>query len=719
MTNFITITTLLCVIAGIWEFKYNSLPVWIFLSIVIMFGAVIIFTHFINYIMERFKYGKFIVGTLWIMPLIYSIVVPFMLSFQILTKKFIFKLPSVGWALFFFSIYSLALSLRKSKEGFNLAIEKKWLKKLENIEAPFKSNSLQAFGIAIIIALIIIFICVCEMEYDYRMFFGCIPLILISIIFGSSLKNEKRQFMAVFILLIIEAGKWIMVSYESYYSGVERRLKNEAKVSYNSTVNILNSSLPEDRKLKEIHNVHKSSDAEIRITKASEGMTYDFYVKKSSPGRAEEYILSNFSNHFPLITYDRDVFKYDFSYYNRPLLDIGLARAISFSTFPDYVKAIMKNKFAVGDNLFLERRNYQRSTNFWVAFWLLYMFTILVMYYKQTRDEVIKEKDKANQKQKEAFEELEDYKIMFDNMRKQIDDQISDDRNTLQLVDSSWSKIAHEANQSVLYAYQSKRHDVFNYLTGKLKEWGKEDYLKVIDTPEYKKKLEKYLLDIDYIDNNYYEKREGSHVFLKETYDVILNPWLERIRVDLQDLDKIFVLTPDNFTVEEIVKEITDEKTIKDIDCHVNVDKKFNGKALCRVIPDKLRSMVYNLLENSAQAGARYRDRLRSIDRSLSRKFKMDINLNISEVTHKKQKYLSVEVVDNCGGFPPEIMDTIYSEKVRSSKTVNQEHGYGTYLIGRFARIMGIVIQHDTVLLSNNQKGAKTTLLIPYISETE
>lgn len=52
---------------------------------------------------------------------------------------------------------------------------------------------------------------------------------------------------------------------------------------------------------------------------------------------------------------------------------------------------------------------------------------------------------------------------------------------------------------------------------------------------------------------------------------------------------------------------------------------------------------------------------------------------------------------------------------VAREKATNIDHGNGTYLIGRFAKRMGIIVQHETITLDGNQKGAQTKLLIPYI----
>ena len=327
----------------------------------------------------------------------------------------------------------------------------------------------------------------------------------------------------------------------------------------------------------------------------------------------------------------------------------------------------------------------------------------------------IKEKDEAYQKQKEAFEELEDYKVFFDDMQKQIDDKISESRNTLQIVDSSWSKIAQEANKAVLDGYRSKRHDTFNYFNDKLKTWGKEDFLAEINKPGYKEKLENYMGNIEVIDQTYYKEKGNGQSFLSETYGVVLGPWLLRIRNDLQNLDDIFDLTPSNITVDKIIKGITSEKTIKKVKCNVRISNDINREAECCIIPDKLQSMVYNLLENSSQAGDRYYEVLRQKDKKLARGYKTDINLYLQEIELDNKKYLSIEVQDNCGGFPHEIENIIYVDKVKSSKATNIDHGNGTYLIGRFAKRMGIIVQHKNIILEGGHKGAQTTLLVPYV----
>ena len=66
-------------------------------------------------------------------------------------------------------------------------------------------------------------------------------------------------------------------------------------------------------------------------------------------------------------------------------------------------------------------------------------------------------------------------------------------------------------------------------------------------------------------------------------------------------------------------------------------------------------------------------------------------------------------------------MDKIYVEPVESIQDRGRKdknstsHGRGTYLIGFFAKLMNIIIVKDNIIYPDGQKGATTTLKIPYL----
>ena len=513
------------------------------------------------------------------------------------------------------------------------------------------------------------------------------------------IKIKGLIFVTVFLFSILV---WIAESFSSYYNGVEIGALQAATLYQNSVKQIILNEHDEAKLKEKIINYSKNTGSFSKIVAKIEKNGQEFLVPILR--EREGYTLSKMNTNFGKFQDGfGNHFEISYQFYNRPIIWQGLLKSIFFSV-----------RDTSNANYF-KRELYLRSLNLWWIFWLLYACAMYGFSLIQRQKEAINEKEDAYRKQKEAHAELEDYKIFFDDIRTHIDDQISENRNSLQLVDSSWSKIAQEANKAVLEGYINKRHDTFNYLIGKLKTWGKEDYLKEFDTPEYKQKLEDYIEDVQTIDQTYYKEKGKGQSILSETYNVVLNPWLVRIRKDLQNLDDIFDLTPTNVSVDKIVQGITSEKTIKKVKCNIEISNDLNKEAECCIIPDKLQSMVYNLLENSSQAGDRYYEELRKKDRTLARGFKTSINLKLKETEYNSKKYLSIEVQDNCGGFPPEFESIIYVDKVKSSKATNIDHGNGTYLIGRFAKRMGIIIQHETIKLKDNQKGAQTILLIPYV----
>ena len=556
---------------------------------------------------------------------------------------------------------------------------------------------------------------------DYRdntfLFFSILVSLfcaVVATIYGGNISSWIVKVGMLVFAFLFAILVWLAESFSSYYDGVEIGALQASALYQNTVKQIILENQDEKVQKEKIldfsKNVSKYAKIDSKITKNNE--TFLVPILQDRGG----YVLSK-ENSEKFKDGLGNEFVVSYRFYNRPELITGprskywggLTKAIIFSTNEANEEYIDKGETKKRNNsYYFKKENYLRSLNLWWVFWLIYALFLYGYCHYQ-------EKGKALLEREEAFAELEDYKIFFDDIRKQIDDKISDSRNTLQMIDSSWSKIAQEANQSVLDGYKIKRHDTFNYLIGKLKTWGKEDYLRAINTPEYKQKLENYMEDVQTIDQSYYKDKGDGHSFLNETYGVILNPWLLRIRQDLKNLDDIFDLTPTNTKVDRIIQEIISEKTLKKVKCKVNVENNINRERECYIILDKLQSMVYNLLENSSQAGARYKDKLRKQDRKLARSFISEINMDIREVDVDSKKYLSVEVQDNCGGFPPELEDKIYVEKVKSSKATNIDHGNGTYLIGRFAKRMGIIVKHKTIMLEGNQKGAQTTLLIPYV----
>ena len=681
LNKFVVPILILVIIAFIWIIKYSDFPMWLYFSVTALFCCIELVYLFIS----RINFGEKFVKFICVVLLLYSILVPLTLSLEpsigrflvklgltaqqveeLAIQKFLLSLPSVGWALFLFTICSIALSLHQSEKWQQLISEEIWF---EKIKCFYKNHLFCACGISLLVLSMIIFLATYDMEYDYRMFFACIPVIVISIILGTCLKSNTKQQLVVFVLLVIAGLNWILVSYESYYSGVERRLGKEAKVAYYSTANVLNSSLPEDRKLKEIENIHASSDAEIVITREVNGDTNNYYVKNTSPNKENEYLLTTFSEKFEPIVYNREVFTYKFSYFNRPKLDIGLARAVSFSTFPNYLKDVTKNSFSVGDNGFVGSRNYKRSTNFWVAFWLLYMFSVLVMYYKQNRDELITEKDNAIKKLKE-FDLM--YHKTFDDFNKV---SVIDSKQHLQRMNLNWGSIIEEV-------LADERHGLKNKLT------------------------KTNLTELE-----------------QELYDKLFKDFQETILTHLRDLPKVLDYHLTEETIEEIIKNSKSgiPENYHDVGKSGLVFSEFenvNASHIikkCNVNKYRIASIVHNLLTNSGQAIGR-----KVIEKLLQGEaYEGAIQLFYSIKTFDNKEYLSIRVKDNAGGFPQDIIAKVYQEPIYSSDENNgvKRFGKGTMYVHYFAELMKAKILVGNEKFDEENNGAVVEILVPIIEQ--
>lgn len=679
MSNSIAILFLSVFISIVWFFKYGDLPAWIILSVGVLLGITELLVLLINKSKSAEKCVKFICAVTFL----YSTCITFVIKQELMAKLSeltkisplaeidLLKLPSVSWALFFFSICSIALSLSKSDEWSQLLKDEKWSIIIkEIIKKIFLKNLFSKFVLVIIIVGLVASIFADKMEYDFRMFFLCIPFIVISTVFGSCLKNSSNRFLVTFVLLIVAASNWIFVSYESYYSGVARRLDKEAQVSYDSTVSILKSSLPEERKYKEISNVHRFSDAEILITKEFEGATNVFYVKHSKPKKAEEYLLTIFprnSKEFSPIFADRKVYKYKFSYYNQPILDIGLARAITFSNFPNYVKLLSKGKFEIGDNHFLRDNNYQRSTNFWVAFWVLYMFAILVFYYKQTRDEVLAENNKAIKK-------LQEFDLMYHKMFDDFDKaSVVDTKQQLNRMSLTWSTIV----EGVL---GDSRHGLRNKLN------------------------KTNLTELE-----------------QDLYNKLFKDFQETILTNLRELPKVLDYHLSEIIIEEIVNVSRNEipenyyepekcgLVFSEHDNINNVDK----EKKCNVNKHRVASIVYNLLANAGQAVER--KSMEEMPPGKTYQGKIDLIFSLRAIN--SNEFLSICVKDNAGGFQKEILDKVYREPVYSSNENDggKRLGQGTMYVRYFSRLMNAKILVSNEKFNGEDYGAVVEVLIPVI----
>lgn len=534
----------------------------------------------------------------------------------------------------------------------------------------------------------------------------CIVLSFASMVYGGSVRTISKLGITLFAGCYMVPALLGIFLFSSYDSGFMSGIDRAAYLYYKTVQNIIEKTDDELEQVEQLNEISKVPMAKIKVLKnGKELLFYDLPEDLS-----DKYELSTLETYIFRDKTDNDYSIFYQHYYKMKAwkrIQADILELLKLQSESNWNEAARDYYETIGAQQFLSKEDYKsRRFTFLLSmvgpgiwlFWTIQTIGLFVLSMGLKREQ-----------------EFEDYKIFFNDVSKRIGREISSEFNELQIVGSDWSKLANEANIAMLEGYQVKRHDIFNNFD-KLKAWTETDFLKSLNSYGDDKKVLQYFNNVAAFNAKYYDNEESSNNFITDTYDFILTPWLFHMRNNLKELDDIFVLIPRDVYVEKILETINSEKTLKKVECNVFISPKIEKQRQCRVILDKLQSMVYNLLENSSQAGDRLEDRLYELNNPDAGTFKKEISLNISQVDIKKQDYLSIEVKDNCGGFPEQYLDRIYVEKIPSSKLSDLSHsfhGNGTYLIGRFAERMGIEIIAKNIVTSKQEKGASTVLLIP------
>ena len=123
--------------------------------------------------------------------------------------------------------------------------------------------------------------------------------------------------------------------------------------------------MTEDEKKRMLDNIYQQTRGEITLTKN------DKVLKKGGVGRNHnEYELETQGDPESFYFGD-DKYHVSFQYGNRPFWDIGLIRAITFSTLPDWFDYRVPKFNKINNKGYLKYGAYRRSTNLWAPFWVL------------------------------------------------------------------------------------------------------------------------------------------------------------------------------------------------------------------------------------------------------------------------------------------------------------------------------------------------------------
>ena len=519
-------------------------------------------------------------------------------------------------------------------------------------------------------------------------------------VYGGVIKYKYRIFLSFLFSSFFAAMVWIILSYSSYYTGVEFGAVQGAVFFENGVQDIILSNAEELVQKEKITTLAKRtySRAYLDITIYKNGVVFLKPIEQKKPG----YFLSKMKEgELKFNDVNGNSYHVSYQFYNRPELIGGW----NPTEWGGLLKALLFSSNETNNIRYFKNEMYLRSLNFWWIFWVLHALILMFLETYQKQEEAIKEKEGA-------LADLEDQRMILEEMRKDFNFYVNDSLNDLQPVHSSLNRLGQKD-------IEFKRHNIINDFRD-LQKWGPEELEKVAG---YDERVETYIKFLNFMEHEYYQKEyepERGWSFLEDTYNIVISPWTKEIHEKLRKLDHIFEVGNKVVTVEDILDKVTSKDTIKKVPCSINVSDVLNKEATCRIIPGKLQDMVYNLLANSSHVGSFYGMKIRKESRGKKR-FVKRIELNINEIEENNKTYLTIEVRDNCGGFPENIKDKIYVEPVPSIKDegkkdkTNTSHGRGTYLIGFFARIMNISIEKDNISYPDGQKGASTTLKIPYL----
>ena len=309
------------------------------------------------------------------------------------------------------------------------------------------------------------------------------------------------------------------------------------------------------------------------------------------------------------------------------------------------------------------------------------------------------------QRQKEtAYLELENFRQTYNKIKSDFITTIVDSKNSMQVVQSSWDYMEKQAAKL-------GRHDVINALRS-------------LESYRMNKPNEGNRIQIDEEQVNNYKKivseinLKYNIDFLGDTYSVFIEPCINRMHQELLGLEKILDLTVQDYNLEEVIQCLSSDEIIpKGITRNnmfsKNIINNISKSWSCKVVLSKLESIVFNLIANSAKANQDYFEK-HCLDENFNIKdYVGKIWFNISLREKNNKSYLCLEVKDNGGGFPEDIINDVYRKPVRTTKD-NRDHGEATVYIGFFVKLMNGFIEAENFKIKEGELGAITRIYLPY-----
>ena len=545
---------------------------------------------------------------------------------------------------------------------------------------------------------------------------------------GSITKTVSFQAKSIIftVSFVIAVLSWVILSYQSYYNGAKTGVMRDAHTVQQAIELILASGIPEPEKQRTIKDfiLKKSKDrSEISIYKNDELLVQKSVEEKDR----SNYIIENILDHdkpFKKIESNGNVYQMEYNFYNRPYLYTGVTRSFLFSTLTD----------PISNEKYVTKHNYERSLDFSIVFSFLFIPLLIIASNvnkkNELNDKLEKQKtelerknydiQKANNELKNKNAEIEQANLdlynansnlhIFEQTFKKIQsdyESITRNRaNDLQCAVSTWDSIKKKSSQL-------SRHDAI----GRIKTLRDTPISPntASNDPEQQKRVKAMIDLFDAIG------REEKMDITSLVYDFMLLPWVETIRTELQGLDKTLNITPSLYTTKEIIENIVPGVAIpvhlangKMDGIDFKVEQNLSGNVMdkkCNIILDKLMSVILNLIGNSVKAIQEFNDQ-QYYDGKEEREGHVVLKLLESS---KNGGSLCIEVLDNGGGFPKNIKDSIYKERIKTTqKNDSRIYGEGTAYVGYFVKLMKGSIIAENISYESGEIGASTKIFIPY-----
>jgi|GEM_PF-5437458 len=577
-------------------------------------------------------------------------------------------------------------------------------------------DEIQGYRCAFLVDILILFLGGSCMLFHVEIFainsvilIACSTFIILVFLSLKSIKLKYRFFW-LFVAIFFSAICWVLFSYQSYYQGVRVAKSTEAQLLYQSAKVIIETDIPDDQKLQLLNDVMHDSKASIIIKKNDEDFFYQphgrniqrYIVEKFSDDAKQMTVLDRKSPEWDSSKYvpfneiikDGNKYQYSYEYANKPYMWIGIARAISWSVLPDLFYT--QSSF----NGFIIFRLYERSLNFWAPFFLLFCSGILVSFSTTKLMQSENELKRSNQNLQKVNNKLAIFQNTYEKIQRDFAGVVSNSKNNLQHMQSEWDK-------DFKAAAGLGRHDVLN----RIKAMRDDD--SILDETQQKERLSIFKQAL-------IAGAENDNTILKDNYDFVLYPWIERIHTELKGLENTLDISLSETTVKHVLSaikmgeppDILNQKT--EIEFDETIQPNIDQSMKCRVIISKIQSIVFNLISNSAAATeSRLEYFIETGDDKNLELYVRKIHLVVTEVVIKTKAYLCITIQDNGGGFPEDILNKIYKEPVRTTKDA-REYGQGTSYIGFFVDLMpGARIEARNIQYGNGETGASTILYIP------